>query len=207
MYFETNAIYHVYNRSNETIFLNKENYIFFLNKLQTLIYPVSNILAWVIMPNHFHLLIEGNDKSCQNALEKHRPELQVLSKNIGTVLSSYTQAFNKQNNRRGNLFAHKTKAKILNEAYYPPGGQNPLADSQIDYVTACFLYIHQNPVMAGLVMELKEWEFSSFRDYAGLRKGKLVKKDIANKIIELDFDNFQEQSNIIVNENLLKKIH
>ncbi|MCF6358808.1 MAG: hypothetical protein L3J54_13480 [Draconibacterium sp.] len=79
--------------------------------------------------------------------------------------------------------------------------------SQIDHATACFLYIHQNPVMAGLVSKLEYWEFSSFQDYAGLRNGKLVQKETAIEFIELDFDNFLEQSKFIVDENLLKKIY
>lgn len=207
MYFEPNAIYHIYNRSNETVFYSRENYLFFLTKVQKLVSPVCNIIAWVLMPNHFHFLIEATEESCCNTAEKHRPEIQVLSKNIGTVLSSYTQAVNRQQGRRGNLFAHKTQAKMLNEAYYPPSGSNRLAGSQIDYATACFLYIHQNPIMAGIAMKLEDWEFSSYRDYAGLRNGKLVRKDIAFDFIELDFDNFREQSEFIVDESLLNKLY
>ncbi len=206
MFFEPNAIYHIYNRSNQTIFLNRENYLFFLEKINKLIFLVCSLYAWVLMPNHFHFLIEATEESCMNADEKHRPALQILSKNIGTVLSSYTFAFNKQNGRRGNLFALQTKAKMLNEAY-ALSGSNRLAHSQIDHATACFLYIHQNPVMAGLVSKLEYWEFSSFQDYAGLRNGKLVQKETAIEFIELDFDNFLEQSKFIVDENLLKKIY
>lgn len=206
MFYEPNAIYHVYNRSNETIFLNRENYLFFLEKIKKHIAPVCSIYAWVLMPNHFHLLIEATEEGCKNVNEKNRPELQNLSKNIGTALSSYTLAFNKKNGRRGNLFAHHTQAKSLNDAH-ALGGSNRLALSRIDYATACFLYIHQNPVMVGLVSKLEDWEFSSFRDYAGLRNGKLIQKETAKEFIELDFDNFLEQSNLIVDENLLNKLY
>lgn len=206
MFFEPNNIYHIYNRSNETVFQNRENYLFFLEGIKRLIFTVCPIYAWVLMPNHFHFLIEATEKSCKNVNEQHRPALQILSKNIGTVLSSYTLAYNKQNGRRGNLFAHQTKAKMLNEinAF---SGSNRLALSHLDYATACFLYIHQNPVMAGFVSNLEDWEFSSFRDYAGLRNGKLVQKELAKEFIELDFDNFREQSKFIVDENLLKKLY
>ncbi len=206
MNFEPNAIYHIYNRSNETIFYSKENYIFFLNKIKKLVYPVCNILAWVLMPNHFHLLIEATEKSCSIVSEKHRPDLQLLAKNIGTLLSSYTQAINKQEGRRESLFAHKTKAKMLNEEYYPSSGSNRLTGNQADYATVCFLYIHQNPVIAGLVSQLEDWEFSSFRDYANIRNGKLTQKELAYQIIELDFDSFKEQSDFLVQEELQKKL-
>ncbi len=206
MYFEPNAIYHIYNRSNQTIFLTRENYLFFLEKVKKLISPVCSVFSWVLMPNHFHILVEATEESCMSADEKHRPALQILSKNIGTVLSSYTLAFNKQNGRRGNLFAHQTKAKMLNDDH-ALSGSNRLALSKLDYASACFLYIHQNPVMAGLVSNLEDWEFSSFRDYAGLRNGKLVRKETAMEFIDLDFDNFLEQSKLIVDDNLLKKFY
>lgn len=86
-------------------------------------------------------------------------------------------------------------------------GWNHLAHHQPGYATTCFLYIHQNPVMAGLVSNLKDWEFSSFRDYAGLRNGKLIQKMLAAEIIDIDFDDFESQSQMLVNETILKKLY
>lgn len=209
MFFEPKALYHIYNRSNETVFYTRENYLFFLSKFQKNIYPVCNILAWVLMPNHFHFLVQATENSCVNANEKHRPDTQLLSKNIGIVLSSYSQAINKQENRRGNLFSHKTKAKMLNESYYPSSGWNHLTGSsnnQPDYATTCFLYIHQNPVIAGLVSKLDDWEFSSFRDFAGFRNGKLINKQLAFEFIELEPEHFREQSNRWVDDELVRKL-
>jgi len=210
MFFESNALYHIYNRSNETVFYSRENYLYFLSKLQKNIFPVCNILAWVLMPNHFHLLVQATENSCINISEKHRPDTQLLSKNVGIVLSSYTQAINRQENRRGNLFAHKTKAKMLNEEYlYPSSGWNRLTGSpgsQPDYATTCFLYIHQNPVLSGHVSKLEEWEFSSFRDFAGFRNGKLVNKKLAFEFVDLDPEHFYEQSNRLVDDEILRKL-
>lgn len=61
--------------------------------------------------------------------------------------------------------------------------------------------------MAGLVSRAEDWEFSSFLDYAGLRDGKLVQKLLAKEIIEIDFENFQRQSNTLVEEELLRKLY
>ena len=207
MYFEPDAVYHIYNRSNETVFFSRENYIYFLSKIQKLVAPACNIFAWVLMPNHFHFLVQATEKSCMNVTETHRPDMQLLAKNIGTVLSSFTQAINRQKGRRGSLFAHKTKAKMLNEAYYSSSGSSrSTGNDQIDYATACFLYIHQNPVIAGLASKLEDWEFSSFRDYARLRNGKLVKKDLAFEFVDLEADAFYEQSQMLVEEELLKRL-
>ena len=38
-------------------------------------------------------------------------------------------------------------------------------------------FIHLNPVKAGLVSYPKDWEFSSYLEYVGLRQGRLPKLD------------------------------
>ena len=59
MIFEPNHIYHIYNQGNnrQRIFFNRENYLFFLKKIREHILPFAEILAWCLMPNHFHLII------------------------------------------------------------------------------------------------------------------------------------------------------
>ena len=47
----------------QPVFLNNENYLYFLSKLHYYIVPVSDILAWCLMPNHFHLLLHTNEVS------------------------------------------------------------------------------------------------------------------------------------------------
>lgn len=52
--------YHVYNRANgnELLFLNDENYRFFLQKYFEYISPIANTFCYCLMPNHFHFLIQ-----------------------------------------------------------------------------------------------------------------------------------------------------
>jgi putative transposase len=59
MDFASGHIYHVYNRGNnsQTIFYTRENYLFFLEKLRVHILSHADVLAWCLMPNHFHLMI------------------------------------------------------------------------------------------------------------------------------------------------------
>lgn len=63
MYFETTGIYHIYNQGNnrQAIFFNRENYLFFTHKIRQHILPYADILAWCLMPNHFHLMVEVKD--------------------------------------------------------------------------------------------------------------------------------------------------
>jgi len=193
MHFEEDYTYHIYNRSNETVFYKQENYYFFLEKLRKYILPYSDILAWCLMPNHFHLLLSAKPEAVKFINEKHRIHTQVLSKNIGTLLSSYTQAINKQVNRRGALFAHKTIAKPLN-----------FASNQ--YAVVCFNYIHQNPCQLDLVNKPEDWEFSSYKDYISNRNNSLINIDLAEEIVNFDKENFAEWSKAIADEKLLKGI-
>ncbi|MCD6291035.1 MAG: transposase, partial [Anaerolineae bacterium] len=39
-------------------------------------------------------------------------------------------------------------------------------------------YIHLNPVIARLVQQAEDWEFSSYREYVGLRNGSLPRPQI-----------------------------
>ena len=116
-------------------------------------------------------------------------EMQVLSRAIGTVLSPYTQALNKQQGRRGSLFAHKTKAKILN-------------DAKDDYALNCFMYVHQNPILAKLVDKIENWEFSSFPDYIGKRNGTLVNQQLGLDIFQIDKSQIYELTYFMMQDKL-----
>ena len=195
MHFEKDKTYHIYNRSNNMVFYNERNYLFFLSKVKKQITPIADILAWCLMPNHFHFLLVANEKSYESINESHRPNVQLLSKNIGAILSSYTKAINKEKGRKGKLFSHNTKAKCLNDV-----GNN------YNYAATCFYYIHQNPLTAKLCNNLNEWKFSSYSDYAGLRNGTMVNKKLAFEIINYDKDDFSAQSRAIISEQKLKCI-
>ena len=175
MHFETGATYHVYNRSNETLFKNRDNYLYFLKKVRLQLLPYCDILAYCLMPNHFHFILTVNEEGTLYSTNKKRTDMQRLSEVIASLLSSYTLAFNKQNGRRGSLFAHRTKAKILN-------------DANDDYPLQCFMYVHQNPILSGLVNKIEDWEFSSFQDFIGLRNGTLVNKSLACAIFQIQPD-------------------
>jgi hypothetical protein len=102
------------------------------------------------------------------------------------LLSSYSKAINKQEGRTGNLFQQKTRAKCVSE-------------SKNDAPRTVFHYIHQNPMKAGLVNRMEDWEYSSFRDYLGLRNGTLCKKELAKQFLDLDLDAIHRDSYEVIN--------
>ena len=99
MNFKENYTYHVYNRSNEQVFYTRENYLFFIQKIRNHILPYADILAYCLMPNHFHLLINAKKEAEEFVNTKNMIYTQALAKSIGLMLSSYTQAINKQQKR------------------------------------------------------------------------------------------------------------
>ena len=199
MKFEKGYLYHIYNQGNnkQKIFFNKENYIFFLQKIKTFVLPYADILAWCLMPNHFHLMvlvneIEFEDVKIGSATSSRAPNTN-LNKSIGILLASYTRAINKEQNRSGSLFRDKTKAECIN----CPDGITPsfikkdnitlinIKYPEKQYPQICFDYIHHNPVKASLVKKTVDWEFSSAIDYYGNRNGTMINKEVTKEYIEI----------------------
>lgn len=185
MHFEPSQVYHVYNRGNDKqrIFFKREHYLFFLRKIRKEWLPYCDILAYCLMPNHFHFLIVSNSLACTPVFQKDKEtHLQNLSKAIGKTLSSYTQAINIEQERTGTLFQKKTKAKLISI-----DGN----DISHKYLLTCTHYIHVNPVAANLVKNEEEWEFSSFRDYTGSRNGTLCNKNLLFQLSGMSIIDFK----------------
>jgi putative transposase len=205
MNFEEGRLYHLYNQGNQKqrIFFNRDNYLFFLSKIRRYILPYADILAWCLMPNHFHLMLyvtrleinveekvdpvpnsEGFTRS-----EARTAKRRTLNQSIGLLLRSYTRAINRQQGISGSLFRKETKAECLNSndciqpAFFNTSSGTIVNVPSLDkeYPQICFDYIHSNPVCAGLVNRVEEWEFSSARDYFSKRGGTLVEKEIAKE--------------------------
>jgi len=197
MQFETKRIYHIYNQGNnrQNIFFSRDNYLFFLEKIRVYILPYADILAWCLMPNHFHLMVLVNEVVLPSgsATSSRTPtgSTQNLNKSIGIMLASYTRAINKQQKRSGSLFRHKTKAECVNctdgitPSFLISQGITYLnhAEPEKQYPQICFDYIHNNPVKAWLVNDNTDWEFSSARDYFVSRKGTLINKALCREYI------------------------
>ncbi|MCO6357112.1 hypothetical protein GBO34_02425 [Roseivirga pacifica] len=111
MKFLPHELYHIYNRGNNSqpIFFERENYLFFLRKIKQELTPFCDVLAYCLMPNHYHLLVR-----VKNLNELTGSELSVvISRKLGTLQSSYTRAINKSFKRHGSLFQQKVKAKHI----------------------------------------------------------------------------------------------
>jgi putative transposase len=145
----TENFYHLYNRgvNRGLIFFQPENWSFFLHRMhQYFITTKVELLAYALMPNHYHLLV--------------RVKCNDFGRDImQPFMVSYTLAINKQMNRVGPLFQGPYQARHVTN------------DADVLNLSS---YIHLNPVASGLVVFPEQWEYSSYKDYLGLRCGRLV---------------------------------
>ena len=194
MQFEIDNIYHIYNQGNnkQLIFHSDENYHYFLKLYRKFVLPHADLLAYCLMPNHFHFLVNTNLHSIKTR-KVGSLNLSELSNGIRMLLSSYSLAINKQENKTGSQFRQKTQAKLLNI-------------EEVNYPFTCFQYIHQNPLKAGLVERMEDWEYSSFKDYLKIRNGSLCNQDLAKNLIGFDESNFIKESYAVIDNEKIAKI-
>ncbi len=104
------------------------------------------IHAYVLMSNHFHLLVTPQT----------RDGLPQMMQAVGR---RYVRYFNDSQQRSGTLWEGRYRSTLI----------------QTDrYLLACMAYIDLNPVRAGLVAQAADYPWSSHGHYIGRRADKLV---------------------------------
>ncbi|HLF25710.1 MAG TPA: transposase [Anaerolineae bacterium] len=150
--FRAGEYYHLYNRGNnfQPIFFERENYFYFLRLLREhLAVRAADIVAYCLMPNHYHLL------TCL--------KIDNLSAAMQPFALAYTKAINKRYGRVGSLFQGPFQAIHIDRD---------------EYLLHLSRYIHLNPVTAGLTRQPEDWEFSSYREFVDIREGALSRPEI-----------------------------
>lgn len=136
-----NAVYHVMNRGlgRQRIFLFDDDYGMFIEALKetSLLFGIR-VIAYALMPNHYHLLIQTP-----------RANLSRAMRHLNGV---YTQRFNKVHKTDGPLFRGRFKSILVQED---------------EYLTYLIRYIHLNPVQANLTDDLLRYPHTSHKAYLG----------------------------------------
>ena len=123
------------------------------------------------MPNHFHIAVKIKSEEeleqyelfkSSKLLKSFTPE-KFLSKQFSNLFSSYTQAFNKQQNRNGSLFIPRFRRKHI--------------DSD-EYFKQIIHYIHYNPVHHEFVDDLRDWKYSSFESFFSEKATSLKRNEV-----------------------------
>jgi putative transposase len=151
--------YHVYNRGINgcDLFKGKDNFEYFLNLYDIHISPIADTFAWVLMKNHFHLLVRikeevdfiSPDRVSNPSPDRVRNPVRALgpSKHFSNLFNSYAQAFNKMYSRHGALFERPFKRKEIDDK---------------DYFKNLVIYIHNNPVKHGFTEFAMDYPWSSY---------------------------------------------
>ena len=111
--------------------------------------PRVKILAYCLMPNHFHFIIK-----------------QLVDGGITTYMrhfiNSYVHHINLKNERVGPLFQGRFKNVPVEN------------DEQLMHLSR---YIHLNPLVDNLVVDLRDYTLSSYLNYLGEQEDKLVEPE------------------------------
>lgn len=157
--------YHVIMRgiNKNDLFLESVDKQYFLNILRMKKQNLEYVIhAYCLMDNHIHLLIEEKNSTIGNIMKR--------------INISYAMYFNKKYNRIGPVFQDRFKSESVEDDRY---------------LLSLVRYIHQNPLKAGLVGSLQEYQWSSYREY--------INKNIEGLVIERErvlslFDGNEKQA-------------
>lgn len=104
------------------------------------------IHAYVLMANHFHLLATPRD-------DKALPQM------MQAVGRSYVRYFNNLHGRTGTLWEGRYRSTVIEAE---------------KYLLMCMAYMDLNPVRQGLADEPADYEWSSYRHYAGVKADRII---------------------------------
>jgi putative transposase len=104
------------------------------------------IHAYVLMGNHFHLLVTPQSQD-------------ALPKMMQAVGRRYVRHFNTTQGRSGTLWEGRYKSTLIQAERY---------------LLACMAYIDLNPVRTGLVASARDYPWSSHGHYIGQRQDRLI---------------------------------
>lgn len=186
------SYYHLFNRgiNKQNIFFQEKNYLFFLQLLDKYLIKYIDVLAFCLLPNHFHLVIRIKDEiiikrtilsetqQTQNgSLHDNR---NVLSKTQqtqnGSILSDEEEIGKFVSNQIKRAFI--SYAMAINKQENRVGALfdakfKRLEITQQEYLQYLIFYAHYNPEKHGLINNFRNYRFSSYKSFLSKQKSKI----------------------------------
>lgn len=195
------CFYHVFNCgiNGEIIFREPNDYARFHNSIYKYLIPVTDIYAWCLMSNHFHLLFQvkenityrfSKDSSKADISQKGEDvsfeDVKWLT--IDLSASSASDSINKKkkpNPSRHMAHMLSSHTRYINRKYGRHGNlfERPTKRIEISnsqYLRNILVYIHNNPVHHGFCKHPFEYPWSSYHEYINndpliCKKGTMLK--------------------------------
>ncbi|MCF7792924.1 MAG: hypothetical protein K9N09_03345 [Candidatus Cloacimonetes bacterium] len=164
--FVKDEFFHIYNRAvnQELLFNENEDYEYFLSRFENKLTEIpASIVAFCLMPNHFHFFLrqDGNIPVFKLFDSSFRP---------------YVLHFNSKYKRKGTLFQ---------------GPLQHIRVKSNNYFVQLCKYIHFNPIKAGLVKDLVDWKYSNYLGWSGKGKSRLFFPEF-KEIFADELENYEQ---------------
>lgn len=142
-------VYHILNRGNgrQQVFHKEGDYYTFTKLLEEAVgeFDVA-ILAYCLMPNHFHFLLKPD-------------RADALSRFMQWLMTSHVRRYHQHYGTSGHVWQGRYKSFIVQED---------------DHLLTVMRYIEGNPVRASLVESSKEWKWSSHQERLGRQRRRVI---------------------------------
>ena len=151
------SFYHIYNCGNnkENIFIDEQNYIYFLQLAKKHLAKTSNIVAYCLLKNHFHFLIKTKETIAS----------KKISQSFSNLFNAYSKSINKKYGRSGSLFKDRfSRIQLDNETY----------------LKNLIIYIHLNPTHHQFVDDFRIYKHSSYNSILSDKATSLLRDYVLN---------------------------
>lgn len=141
-------------RRQQTFFCD-DDYRAYLRIADSLLIDADlSILGYCLMPNHIHMIVVPETKSC-------------LSGFLGNLHRRYARDINEKNEWKGHLWQQRFYSVVMDE----------------QHTAAALRYVEQNPVRAGLVRRPSDWKWSSARYNLGLVRDSIADRTASQSFV------------------------
>lgn len=140
------------------LFRDTEDFNKFLRSLQKAANSYNmKIVAYALMGNHIHLILQGN--------------LKLMSRVFQSMGASFAKWYNKKYGKKGAVYDQRFHSVPINSK-----------EQFIETLT----YVYNNPVTANIVKDAADYEWSSFRSIAN-GEASITDVDAVSEVCDLEF--------------------
>lgn len=187
---ESGWFYHIYNHGvgGRDLFREADNYNYFIKLYDKYISPVADTYAWVLMKNHFHLLVRITENrgyrysNADGSIDAVRfDEVKWETIDLSACEAPASVKVPKPHLHLSHLF--NAYSRYLNTRYNTRGAlfERPFRRKRIDspeYLKNVVAYIHNNPVHHGFCSHPIEYAWSSYNTCLSEKQTRLHRTEL-----------------------------